>query len=245
MRRLVEALILPPCSALILLLAGTALRRRLPRGGLALQVAGVVWLWLASTPWVAGTLLGTLQGAPPLPPTGPLPPADAIVVLSAEADRHGEEYGGPVVGAMTLQRLRYAAALQHRTGLPVLVSGGRPGADAPSMAELMARTLRDEFSVPVRWLEERSADTWENAEYSAAMLAADGVERILLVTTAWHLPRAVPCFEAQGLQVVPAPTGFRGPPYQNALSFVPHWQALRDTGFALHEWIGRAWYAVR
>ena len=85
MRRLFEALILPPSSVLVLMLVGTALRRRLPRTGRGLQIAGLLWLWLAATPFVAGTLLRTLQDAPALPATGPLPEADAIVVLSAEA----------------------------------------------------------------------------------------------------------------------------------------------------------------
>jgi uncharacterized SAM-binding protein YcdF (DUF218 family) len=221
------------------------LRRWRPRTGRALQVLAIVWLWLASTPVVAGALLWTLQGAPALPASGPLPPAGAIVVLSAEADCIGAEYGGPVVGAMTLQRLRYAAELHRRSGLPVLVSGGRPAAGAPSLAALMARTLTEEFTVPVRWREERSADTFENAAFAAALLRRDGVDRVLLVSTAWHLPRASSCFGAQGIDVVPAPTGFRGPPFESLLSLLPHWQALRDTGYALHEWLGRAWYALR
>ena len=244
MRRLLEALILPPSSVLVLILGGTALRHRLPRTGRTLQIVGLLWLWLAATPFVAGTLLRTLQDDPPLPASGPLPQADAIVVLSAAADRIGAEYGGPVAGAMTMQRLRYGAALQRRTGLPILVSGGRPGSNMPSMAELMARALRDEFQVPVRWLEERSYNTAQNAEFSAEILVKAGARRILLVSTAWHLPRAAESFQRHGIEVVPAPTAFRGPPYENYRSLLPHWAALRDTGYAMHEWFGRVYYAL-
>jgi uncharacterized SAM-binding protein YcdF (DUF218 family) len=245
MRRLFETLILPPCSALLLWLCGALLRRRLPRAGLSLQVAGVVWLWLASTPLCAGLLLGTLQHVPALPAKGPVPEAEAIVVLSAELDRDAPEYGNPVIGPMTLQRVRYAADLHRRTGLPVLVSGGIAYASGPSVAELMAKALTQEFAVPVRWREERSSDTWENAAFSAEMLKKDGVKRILLVSTAWHLPRAAGCFRAQGLDVVPAPTAFRGPAFSDAKDLLPQWPALRDTCHALHEWLGRAFYAVR
>lgn len=244
MRRLLEALLLPTCSSLLLLAAGALVWRRRPRAGRALCAAGAVWLWLAATPFVAGALLRTLQPEP-LPAEGPLPAAQAIVVLAAEADREGAEYGGPVAGAMTLQRLRYGAALHRRTKLPVLVSGGRPGTGLPSLADLMARCLEEEFSVPVRWREGASGDTWENAERSAALLRADGVARVLLVSSAFHLPRAAACFRAHGIDVVPAPTALRGPPFDGALSFVPSWQALRDTSYALHEWVGRAAYAFR
>jgi uncharacterized SAM-binding protein YcdF (DUF218 family) len=113
------------------------------------------------------------------------------------------------------------------------------------MAELMARALAEEFGVRVEWREERSADTWENAAFSAELLRKDGVRTVLLVSTAWHLPRAARCFRAHDLEVVPAPTGFRGAPFENLLSLLPHWQALRDTGHALHEWLGRGYYALR
>jgi uncharacterized SAM-binding protein YcdF (DUF218 family) len=242
-RRLLEALCLPPASALGILLLGTLLRRRRPRSGRALQVFAVAWLWAASTPFVAGHLLGSLQPYPALPAHGALPPADAIVVLSAEADPAGAEYGGPVVGPLTLQRLRYGCALQRRTGLPLLVSGGILGTGQPSLAAMMAAAATTEFGVPVRWQEARSADTRENARYSAAMLAADGVRRVLLVTSAWHLPRAVACFEAEGLTVIAAPTGYRSP-VSGAAAFVPDWHALRDTALALHEYVGRLVYAL-
>ena len=244
MRRLLEALFLPPCSALVLLLLGTLLRWRRPKLGRAVQVLACVWLWLLSTPFVAGLLLTSLQSHPALPATGELPRADAIVVLSAESDGVGAEYGGAVAGALTMLRVRYAAALQRRTGLPLLVSGGSMGLGQPALATLMADAASKEFGVPVRWREDRSADTHENASFSAAMLKQDGVHTILLVTSAWHMPRSVACFQKQGLIVVPAPTGFRAPT-EGASDWIPHWHGLRDSGLALHEWVGRLVYAVR
>ncbi|MEO6596986.1 MAG: YdcF family protein, partial [Planctomycetota bacterium] len=174
LRRLAETLLLPPASVLVLFLLGTALRRRWPRLGRTLQVTALLWLWAASTPWVGGALLASLQTTPALPASGALPRADAIVVLSAEADRFGEEYGGATAGPMTMQRLRYGAWLQRRTGLPLLVSGGAPAAELPALATLMQRAATQEFGVPVRWTEERSADTRENASFSAALLKQDG-----------------------------------------------------------------------
>lgn len=69
----------------------------------------------------------------------------------------------------------------------------------------MAEILEGEFGVPVRWREELSRDTADNARFSAVMLKAAGISRIVLVTQAFHMPRAVALFEAAGLQVVAAP----------------------------------------
>lgn len=245
LRRALETLFLPPASALLLLLLGSLLRRRWRRLGLSLQILSMLWLWTAATPAFAGWLLGSLQPFPPLPPTGDLPAAQAIVVLSAEADVHATEYGQPVIGPMTMQRLRYGVALHRRTGLPLLMSGGVPAAGCPPLAKLMADAATKEFGVPVRWREEGSADTRENAQRSAVMLQQDGVQNVLLVSSAWHLVRAKIAFERCGIAAVPAPTGFRHPPAEVVANWLPNWQALRDTNLALHEWLGRAWYALR
>ncbi len=242
LRRLLEALFLPPASVLWLFLLGSLVARRWRRLGRSLQVLAFVWLWAASTPFVAGALLSSLQTFTPLPAAGALPTAEAIVVLSAEADPVGAEYGGAVAGSVTMQRLRYGVALHRRSQLPLLMSGGVPGRGLPSLAALMATAAEQEFGVPVRWREERSADTRENAQHSAAILQAAGVRTVMLVTSAWHMPRAVAAFEATGLRVVAAPTGFRSPIADNVANFVPHWHGLRDSGLAMHEWIGRFWY---
>ena len=245
LRRLLETLVLPPASILLLLLLGTALRWRWPRFGRAVQGLGVLLLLVLSLPFTGGALLGSLQTSPALPAEGPLPPADAIVVLSAEGDRYGSEYGHAVAGSMTMQRLRYGAFLQRRTGLPLLVSGGVPDSRSPALAAMMAQAAQQEFQVPVKWIEDRSADTWENAKFSAELLLPAGCKRVLLVTSAWHMPRSIASFEAHGLVVVPAPTGFRAPATEGWTVFVPHWSGLKDTCFAMHEWFGRVAYWFR
>ena len=239
LRRLFETLILPPASVLLLLLLGTALRRWRPRLGRALQVVGVVWLLLASMPCVGGLLLHSLQTYPALDASRGNQGAQAIVVLSAGADVVAAEYGAPVIGPLTMQRLRYAAILQRRLQLPMLVSGGAPRRDAPTLASMMQWSAKNELGVACRWSEGRSADTGENAQFSAEMLKQDGIAKVLLVTSAWHMPRAIGCFRTQGIEVIAAPTGFRGEIFASWTSFVPHWNGLRDTCLAMHEWGAR------
>ena len=243
-RRLLETLVLPPASVLVLFLLGTALLRWRRKLGRTLQVLALVWLWLASTPCVGGMLLHSLQSYPALAPDAKNPGAQAIVVLSAGADRSGTEYGGPVIGSMTLQRLRYGITLQRRFQLPLLVSGGKPASHTPTLARMMKIAAEREFGANVTWTEDASADTRQNAQFSARILKQNGIRRVLLVTTAWHMPRAMQCFENAGIEAIAAPTAFRGEVFASWTSFVPHWNGLRDTCLAMHEWGGRLIYAV-
>lgn len=74
-----------------------------------------------------------------------------------------------------------------------------------SLADIMARSLADDFLVPVRWREGLSEDTWQNAEFSAAILRADGIHNVYLVTQAWHMRRALYAFRYFGVNAMAAP----------------------------------------
>ena len=110
----------------------------------------------------------------------------------------------------------------------------------------MAAVLRDEWGLTRVWQEGLSKNTRENARYTAELLGAKGIERILLVSHALHLPRAVPEFERQGLSVLPAPTGFTslGAAESLWLRWLPTAAALEQSGYVLHEWMGIAVYGV-
>lgn len=244
LRRLFETLILPPASVLVLFALGSVLLPWRKRLGRTMQVLALAWLWLASTPCIGGMLLHSLQSYPALDPSAEKPDVQAIVILSAGTDRIGSEYGGPVIGAMTLQRLRYGITLQRRYQLPILVSGGRPARHTPTLAHMMRDAAEHEFQGEVKWLEEASADTRQNAQFSAKILKAQGITKVLLVTTAWHMPRAMSSFEAVGIRATAAPTAFRGKVFASWTSFIPHWNGLRDTCLAMHEWGGRITYAI-
>jgi uncharacterized SAM-binding protein YcdF (DUF218 family) len=109
----------------------------------------------------------------------------------------------------------------------------------------MRRVLENEFKVPVKWVESASSNTWENASFSKLQLKRDGIERVALVTHAWHMPRSVAAFEEQDIKVTAAPTAYTTSAGPMALQFVPDAGALEDSRKALHELLGRLWYAVR
>jgi uncharacterized SAM-binding protein YcdF (DUF218 family) len=173
--------------------------------------------------------------------------AQAIVILGGSVRFNALEYGGKdEPGPYTLGRLGYGAWLHEQTGLPILVSGGSPERRPESEASVMARSLRDSFKVRARWTEGESDNTEQNAKFSAKILKQAGITRILLVSDAWHLPRAMPMFADQGLQPVAAPTnGMDADSLQGALAWIPQAGALSVSRLALREWTGMAWYWLR
>lgn len=239
----VAALVLPPTSLVLLALLGLAWSRRARRLGTALAAAALIGLLVLGTGAVSQALIRTLEVAPlaDAKATG----AQAIVILAGGRSRGAPEWGGETVRALTLQRVRYGARLARETGLPVLVSGGKPGGGRHAEAELMRDLLRDEFGIAPRWVEAASETTYDNARLGAAALLPAGVERVLLVTDAWHMPRARAAFERHGLKVTPAPTGYLGQTAFHPLQLVPNAESLRVAHVALAEWLGIAWYRLR
>lgn len=236
---LLAALLLPPLNGLLPAGVGWLLWRRRPRLARALVGGGLLLLWLLALPAVGNALLRTLEGEPA--DAAALRQAQAVVVLGGGRYRDAPEYGEDTVSEATLLRLRYAARLHRDTGLPLLVTGGRPDGGSLSEAEAMRRALVSDFGVPVRWVEGASENTRENARLSSALLRRDGVARVALVTHAWHMPRAARAFAAAGFVVVPAPTFFHRRP-MTPLDFLP--AGYGESRQALHEWIGLAWYAL-
>lgn len=105
----------------------------------------------------------------------------------------------------------------------------------------MAAALQGDLGVPVRWLENTSRNTCENATHTRQRLQNSDVQRVLVVTQALHMPRALVCFERAGMAADPAPSGFRGPtgdPRQ-VTDFLPRREALETSQFALREWLAR------
>jgi len=102
----------------------------------------------------------------------------------------------------------------------------------------MRDALERDFGVKVRWVEDRSYDTAQNASKSAPILARAGIDRVLLVSHAMHLRRARDAFERHGLEVIPAPTAYFGRTEFTLLHLLPSAGALRNSYFVLHEALG-------
>ena len=242
LKTLAVAMLVPPFGfATIALLALLLPSRYRPRR-ILLGVA-IVGLIVLGMPIVADTILYQLETPAAPPPTGS-PPPKAIVVLAAEL-RHTSDSAAVVVGPLSLERLAAAARLQRKTSLPVLITGGTLQPNTPPIADVMADSLREDFRVPAQWRETRALTTWENARFSAEMLKKEGITSVYVVTHAWHMRRALLAFRGTGLTVTAAPT----PPDRKGGvvldDFIPRASTWVVSYFALHEWIGNAWYALR
>ncbi len=243
--RAFKELILPPAGPLLVAAAGGALLFT-PWAGLGRMVvtAGLVAAYGLATPALGIFLLRRLESRhPPLDPATLPEEVGAIVILDAGGTRGAREWardGGAAPNAQTPERLRYGAYLHRENGLPLLVSGDGAGA-------LMALALERDFGVAVRFVEPHSRHTQENADHSAGLLGPAGISGIVLVTHAWHLPRAFAAFRRRGFEVVPAPLGFtarqRG---ERALfALLPSPSGVSASYWACHELLGLAFYRLR
>lgn len=248
LRYLLKHLLLPPGGFLLLLLLALYWRVRRPRLALACALLGGGGLWAMSLPVSVQWSARLLEDAAPLA-VADWPQlaqrAEAIVLLGGGRERGDPAWQGDQPSLLALQRLRLAAHLQRASGLPILASGGLHQGTPPSEAALFAAVLGDDHGVPVRWREEASRTTWENALLSAPLLREAGVRRIVLVTHAWHMPRARWCFERQGFEVVAAPLGAlgvaNGRPWGG---WLPEGRALWQNSLLLHEALGALAYRL-
>ena len=247
MTQLLGLLVYPLTQVFLLQLAAlTALLGGSRRLGIGLLAVAILWLYLASTPWLAERLLAVLERPYPPVAAATLPEADAIILLGGGVHRRRAP---EVMGDLNRwsDRLLFAATLYQQGKAPVIVlSGGGPeGGDTDAA---MAQEILEVMGVPAAAtvLEEGSRNTRGNAVYSAAIVRERGWQQVLLVTSALHMRRATALFRQQGVNAIPAATDHRlGGPEEEWVwqSFVPNLAGLIDTHYAMHELAGYLVYA--
>lgn len=193
-------------------------------------------------------------------PPDPIPHSEVIVVLgggteSMQYPRQMVEINGAG------DRVLYASRLYHQGVAPRLLLSGSYIAwlsnTSSSPAEEMGVIL-EMLGVPEEalWLEAESRNTYENAVNSAKILNRQGISRIVLVTSAAHMPRAVGLFEKQGVEVIPAPTDYTvtqdsweqlwEPAIRSQiLNFLPDAADLAGSTAVLKEYLGILVYKLR
>jgi uncharacterized SAM-binding protein YcdF (DUF218 family) len=245
LKKVIAALILPPIGPLLFCFAGLVLQGWRRRLGAAFIWTGLAMIFALSLPVVSAALEHIVCDAEALD-MQQANLAGGIVVLGGGLRRQAPEYRDDTPNRLTLERVRYAARLARQTGLPVLVAGGKIY-DGRAEADVMREVLEREYSVPVQWVERSSRNTHENAIFSASLLKAAGISRVLLVSHGVDSRRARREFVAAGIEVIPAPTvipsktvGVDGPadlmPSMNALlgSYLALYELLANVAMSLH-----------
>jgi uncharacterized SAM-binding protein YcdF (DUF218 family) len=251
---LLKTFLLPPALQLGLMLLALLLWRWFKKTACCLLIFS--WLSLAalSMPAVSAYLFQWLE-APYVKQSFELDDdVGAIVVLGGGRLRNPPEYGGEdQPGYHALWRLRFAGRLANQYQLPVIVSGGTVYPyETISEAAIGAKFLREEMQVSEVWEEGESRDTWQNARNSIALLKEKEIQKVAVVTHAYHMRRAEIAFRRANanhvspIEVVPMPTMF----FSVAASgwwddLLPTSYGLLGSRVALHEYLGLAFYSWR
>lgn len=250
--KLFTQLIYPLTLCLLLVPCGLLLMRwHWRRLGAALVVFGLGWLLLWSLPNPSFWLRAGLERQVPQRAVAAYPMVDAIVVL-------GGGIGGTRPGwrarpdlSSAADRVWFGAALYHAGRAPVLIlSGGSSDVSdsAQPEAEAMATFIED-LGVPASALlrEETSRNTWENALYTRQLMREHRIEKVLLVTSALHMPRALAIFRQLDVDAIPAPTDFEALPPRDQwpLRWLPDTGALDGSTRAMKEYLGLWVYRLR
>jgi uncharacterized SAM-binding protein YcdF (DUF218 family) len=232
----------PPTIFIVLSLAGALIALVWWRMGIALVLASSLCLYAAATPALSSYLLQRVEAA--LPRKADLDTAQAIIVLGGDV-RPGGDNIPDRLGPLSIERMAFAAEAHRRLHLPVVVNGGTVRGAHSSEGALMKTALEADFAVPVAWTEEHSRTTWENALFTARLLLPEKLTTVVVVSQAWHLPRALWAFERVGLKALPWPAPRTAARLGSAGDFLPSLAALHDTFYALHEMIGGVFYRLR
>ena len=230
-------------------LAGALLcNRRRARFGRALALVAILILLAGATLPLRGLMIGPLENRFPQPPPDMRPPY-GIIVLGGAIDDLASRARGELVCDEGCERITEAVILAKRyPQARVVYTGGTasltPGAS--SAEALRAREFMTQMGVaPERIIiEDKSRNTEENARFTAAIVHPEPSQRWIIVTSAFHMPRAMGVFEKAGFQPIAYPVSFYTLgrwPDDLRLTFDPA-RSLHILELAVHEWIGLAAY---
>jgi uncharacterized SAM-binding protein YcdF (DUF218 family) len=239
-----KAIVLPPVSLLLLILAGLLLGLRWRRAGWSLSFVAALAMLVLAMPVTGAALMASLStDLSRTPPPTNLPAA--VVILSAEARAVDRSHTRYEPGPLTWERLLAGVQIARTSRLPILVSGGPIRSEGATLAGVMANSMALLFNLPPRWQENRSRDTWENARFSAEILKENGIHSVYLVSHGWHLHRATIAFNHFGITVTAVPVRPDPWPGLSLDEFVPSLSGWTASFYGMHEWIGSLYYTLR
>ena len=248
---LLTTLVMPPVPFLLITLAGARFMFRRRLLAWLLVFLGSLGIWLSCTTAIGHLLSQGLLQPPRVLNRGDIAelkraPKTAVVVLGSGRRALAPEYGVSTLKARSVERLRYGIWVSRETDLPLAFSGGigHGAPDGNTEAEIAARITEREFGHKLRWREDRSRDTRENALFTVALLQAQGIEHIVLVTHDYHMKRSLKNFTQAvptggvALRLTAAPVGVRAGGPLIAGDWLPTVEGFEHTRTVLHEWLG-------
>lgn len=241
--KVLPVFVLPLGVTLLLLLLAVALKKRWP------AVAAIMLLYACSIPFTGQRLIGWLESGYPAMPLAEVRPADAVVVL-------GGIFGPPVAPGLlpnvaeSGERLEAGIELALAGKAPTLVfTGGRiPWEGRVKVEGEDSRDAAIRRGVPVEriTLTREVGNTADEARAVAGLMRERHWERIILVTTGWHMRRAAWLFRKAGVPCEIFPVDFRRDRCRplTLLDFLPNADALGQTETTLRECYGNLYYRI-
>jgi len=200
-------------------------------------------IWIFSIPPVSDIMLRKLESEFYMPEN---PVGDVIILLGGGVYEGVRDYSGiGVPSEYMLARIVTAVRLHGKLKIPIIVSGGSVFRHKNAESPIVRRFLIDLGVSPDKViLEDKSRDTIENAKYSLEICKENGFQKPILITSAYHMKRAVMSFEKVGMKVMPFPAGFKT--WQDKKygwdDYLP--DSLNDSKIAVREYIGIMSYKI-
>lgn len=252
---LLTALALPPIPLLVLvLIAGRMLASRRRTGGAVMLVFSVTALWLSCCAGFGSALERWILRPPPALSETRMAAIrqesaarkPVVLILGGGRESLAPEYREAHLAPRSMERLHYGLWLARQLNAPAMFSGGSGLAQVPGPAEadIAARIAERDYGRRLRWVENTSRDTRENASASLSILQGQGVSDLIIVTHDWHMPRAIRAFEEaakrnkQAMQIIPAPMGLASTVDRPGLNWLPTHEGFAQVRLVLREILG-------
>jgi uncharacterized SAM-binding protein YcdF (DUF218 family) len=241
-KQILTPFILPPglFISILIITAVWSLHKKKWKAGIATLLFSC-FMWALSISPVSDVMIRGLESEYGIPKNVK---GDVIILLGrGVADKATDLTGVGVPSGSYLTRIVTAVRLQKRLDIPVIVSGAEGFEDKAVKDHIVKRFLID-LGVPAKKIivEDKSRDTFENVKFTKEICDRLGFTDPVLVTSAYHLKRAVMTFDKVGLKVLPFPAGFaswEGKEYK--------WQSYLPDDFstasiAIKEYLGLVFY---
>jgi uncharacterized SAM-binding protein YcdF (DUF218 family) len=234
------AWVLPPGIFLLAILLAYILCRKSKNARWLLYVFALVYL--LSIRAVSDFIIKPLENAYPQPAVSEIKDAQAIVVLAGGSYDGVPDFDGAGQNSeSSTVRLTTGLRLYRVLHLPIVYSGGRIHDYRDTEANIGYRFLKA-CGVEEKDLikEDRSRNTAENAKFTKEICSQHHFEKVILVTSASHMPRSVAFFEREGMNVIPYPTDYKTDkkPVLNAFAFTPSADCVYNVAIATKEYLG-------
>ncbi len=239
-------IIFPPSIFILILLAALFYIRNSRRKAVIIIITDIVLLYTLSIGFTGNLIYSPLENYAVPINLNEKPQADYIVVLGGGAiNSSPEEEGRGSLPPEAMKRALYGLYLAGIFDIPLIYSGGKVfGGETESESDIALRIMKRYTVKKIKLIkEDRSRTTFENAEFIKSTF---NPEKIILVTSAYHMKRSLYSFKRAGIECIPAPTDYKlDNSGYSLMSFIPSTGGMDSVFRGLKEHVGLLFYRIK